>query len=109
MENKKVYRIFLQGYVFFNSLFFSVYVYRYVLYYDDKMNKMIQFGCVFVTWFSFIISMSSVFKINDTTIFHIIGWIILGISLYWLEEYRREYLLTDFNIFEAKSLKEINS
>ena len=51
--------------------------------------------------------MKTSLNINDTTIFHLIGWIILGISLYLLEDYRREYLLTDFNIFEAKTLKEI--
>ena len=107
MENKKVYRIFLQGYVFFNSLFFSVYAYKFVLYYDDKMNKMIQFGWVYVCWFSFVITLKSVFDINDTTIFHLIGWVILGFTLYFMNEFRQEYLLTDFNIFEAKSLKEI--
>ena len=107
LENKKVYRIFLQGYVFFNSLFFSFYVYRFVLYIDDKMNKMIQFGWVFVTWFSFVITIKSVFNINDTTIFHLTGWIILGCTLFFMNEFRKEYLLTDFNIFEAKSLKEI--
>ena len=84
LENKKVYRIFLQGYVFFNSLFFSFYVYRFVLYIDDKMNKMIQFGWVFVTWFSFVITIKSVFNINDTTIFHLIGWIILGCTLFFM-------------------------
>jgi hypothetical protein len=107
MDNKKEYRIFLQSYVFLNSLFFSFYVYRFVLYYDDKMNKMIQFGWVYVCWFSFVITLKSVFDINDTTIFHLIGWVILGFTLYFMNEFRQEYLLTDFNIFEAKSLKEI--
>ena len=107
MDNKKEYRIFLQSYVFLNSLFFSFYVYRFVLYYDDKMNKMIQFGWVYVCWFSFVITLKSTFDINDTTIFHLIGWVILGFTLYFMNEFRQEYLLTDFNIFEAKSLKEI--
>ena len=105
--DKKVYKLLLQGYIFFNTLFLSLYVYYTVLYYDERIYLITQFGWSFVCWSDFCIFMKTSLNINDTTIFHLIGWIILGISLYLLEDYRREYLLTDFNIFEAKTLKEI--
>ena len=105
--DEKIYRVILQGYVFINTLFLSFYVYRTVLYYDERINLMTQFGWTFVCWSSFCILMKTLLSINDTTIFHLIGWIIIGVSLYLLEEYKKEYLLTDFNIFEAKSIKEI--
>ena len=106
-DDKKVYKVILQAYIFFNSLFFSIYVYKSVLYYDSRINVITQFGWVFVCWYNFIILMKTLLNINDTTIFHILGWIVIGFSLILLEEYRQEYLLTDFNIFEAKTLKEI--
>ena len=46
-------------------------------------------------------------KISDITIFMILGWIILGIIYYFILKFREEYLITDFNIFEAKEIKEI--
>jgi len=106
-SDKKEYKVILQVYIFFNSLFFSIYVYKTVLYYDSRINIITQFGWVFVCWYNFIIVMRTLLNINDTTIFHILGWIVIGFSLILLEEYRQEYLLTDFNIFEAKTLKEI--
>ena len=106
-SDKKEYKVILQVYIFFNSLFFSIYVYKTVLYYDSRINIITQFGWVFVCWYNFVIVMRTLLNINDTTIFHILGWIVIGFSLILLEEYRQEYLLTDFNIFEAKTLKEI--
>ena len=106
-SDKKIYKVILQAYIFFNTLFLVIYVYKIVLYYDERIYLMTQFGWTFVCWSDFCILMKTLLNINDTTIFHLVGWVILGISLYLLEEYRREYLLTDFNIFEAKSLKEI--
>ena len=44
---------------------------------------MTQFGWAFVCWSNFCILMKTLLNINDTTIFHIIGWIILGFSLYF--------------------------
>ena len=106
-KNKKIYRVILEGYVFLNSCIFSVYVYKDVLFFDSKMNYANQFGWVYVAWFSFVIIMKTLLKITDTTIFHIVGWIILGFTIYFLYNYRQEFLITDCNIFESKSLKEI--
>ena len=33
--------------------------------------------------------------------------LIIGIILYLMDEFRAEYLVTDYNIFEAKSLKDV--
>ena len=106
-DGKKIYVTILQIYIFFNSLLFSVYVYRYVLFFDEKMNLIIQYGWVFVTYFAFIMVMKTLLDIEDTTIFHILGWIILAFTLYYINDYRKEYLLTDINILDSKSLKEI--
>ena len=106
-DKTKVYKIILEVYIFLNALCFSIYVYKTVLFYENRMNIVILFGWVFVTWFSFVIGIKTLLDITDTTIFHIVGWIVLGFIIYFMEDYRAEYLLTDFNIFEAKTLKEI--
>ena len=54
-----------------------------------------------------LLGIKTLLNIADTSIFHIVGWLVLSFILFFMEEYRVEYLLTDFNIFEAKTLKEI--
>ena len=41
-------------------------------------------------------------NIYDTSVFHILGWIILSFVIFFIQNHKEEYLLTDFNIFEAK-------
>ena len=101
------YRLILQIFIMINCIFFAVYVYKSVLFYDLRINTTILYGWVFVAWFAVVILLKSLLNINDTAIFHIIGWLIISASVYYLEELKEEYLLTDFNIFEAKSLKDI--
>ena len=106
-EQTKIYKLILEVYIFVNAFIFSIYVYRSVLFYDNRMNVVTLYGWVFVTWFAFVIGIKTLLNIADTSIFHIVGWIVLSFILFFMEEYRVEYLLTDFNIFEAKTLKEI--
>jgi len=101
------YRLILQIYMMINCISFAIYVYKTVLFYDSRINSTILYGWVFVSWFSIIILFKTILNINDTSIFHIVGWLIITAIIYVLEELKEEHLLTDFNIFEAKSLKEI--
>lgn len=101
------YKLILQIYMMINSIAFAIYVYKSVLFYDSRINATILYGWIFVSWFSIVILFKTILNINDTSIFHIIGWLIVSAIIYYLEELREEYLLTDFNIFEAKSMKEI--
>lgn len=101
------YRIILQIYIMLNTIGFAIYVYKSVLFYDSRINATIVYGWVFVSWFSIVILFKTILNINDTAIFHILGWLILTAIVYVLEELKEEHLLTDFNIFDAKSLKDI--
>jgi len=101
------YRLILQIYMMINCVSFSIYVYKSVLFYDSRINSTILYGWIFVSWFSIVILFKTILKINDTSIFHIVGWLIISAIVYFLEEFKEENLLTDFNIFEAKSLKDI--
>ena len=100
-------RVIFEVYVFLNGFGFCIYVYKEVLFYDERINKVVMFGWVFTTWFAFVIVIKSLLDVVDTTIFILLGWVVLAFIIYFLEEARKEFLLTDFNIFEVKSLKNI--
>ena len=100
-------RIIFELFVFLTSLAIAIYVYQEIFFYNKLLHLVIELGWVFVTWFSLIIVLKSVLVINDTTIFHLIGWFVLAWIIYYLEESRKEFLLTDFNIFDIKCLKDI--
>lgn len=101
------FKIILQIYLLVNTFGFAVYTYRNVLFYDPRINTTILYGWIFVSWFSVVIFLKTLLNINDTSIFHLAGWLIISFIVYYMEELKEEYLLTDFNIFEAKSLKDI--
>jgi hypothetical protein len=106
-QDSKTYQIILQVYLLLTFTLFAFYVYKAVLFYDSRVNNIILYGWVFSAWFSFVIFIKTLLSISDTSIFILLGWLILFGIVYHLQEFKEEHLLTDFNIFEAKSLKEI--
>ena len=106
-EDSEVMRLIMQLFVFLNSIAFTFYTYFSVLFYDNRMNIITLYGWSYVAWFSFVIMLKDLLNINDTSVFHIIGWIVISFVIFFIQHHKEEYLLTDFNIFEAKSLKEI--
>ena len=106
-NNDKVYVIIVQTSIFITSLVFVFYVYKAVLFDDNRINITILFGWAFISWSTLVLGVKTVLGVADTTLFHFIGWAVIAIIIFLLREYKEEYLLTDFNIFEAKNLKEI--
>ena len=106
-NKNKFLLILLEAYIFLNSLFFSYYVYKSVLFHDERMNLIVHFGWVFTTWFSFVITIKTALNIKDSTAFIIFGWLMLGIIYYQIILSNNEYYVTDFNILQAKEIKEI--
>ena len=105
--NNKILRIIIQFYVCVCCTSLCLYCYHEVLFYNYTLNTINLYGNAFIAWFSFGIILKEFLKINETSVLHIIGWIIISIILFLLEDDRRDYLLTDFNIFQANSLKKI--
>ena len=101
------FKYIFQVFMLLNFTGFAFYVYKNVLFYDQRIYSVILYGWVFSTWFSLVIFIKTLLSIKDTSIFIILGWLILVGIVYNLEEFKEEHLLTDFNIFEAKTLKEI--
>ena len=103
----KIVRLIIQFYVCICCLFFCIYCYYEVLFYNITLNIINLYGNAFIAWFTFGIILKEFLNIKETSVFHILGWIIISIILFLLEDDRRDYLLTDFNIFQANSLKKI--
>ena len=72
----------MESYIFLNSLFFSFYVYKTVLFHDERMNLIVHFGWVFTAWFSLVIIFKTLLNIQDSTIFILFGWLMIGIIYY---------------------------
>ena len=106
-NRNKILLIILEVYIFLNALAFSFYVYKTVLFHDERMNLIVHFGWVFTAWFALVIAIKTTFDVQDSTIFVISGWIIIGIIYYEIIINNNEYYVTDFNILEAKEIKEV--
>ena len=106
-EQKKIYKLILEIYIFLNCCGFTYYVYRTVLFHDERMNLMVHYGWLFTAWFSLGIFVKTALEIHDITAFILAGWVLLGIIYYFILKFREEFLITDFNILEAKEIKEI--
>ena len=89
------------------SIGILLYTYNNVYYYDDNMNKLIMFGWAFVSWYCICLITKHYLKITDIILFVFIGWFVIGLILYTLLKYKIEYYLTQFNVLEAKNLKEV--
>ena len=106
-EEYKIYLLIFQALIFIICCIFTYYVYKTVFFQDQRMNLMVHFGWLFTAWFALAIFAKTLCDIKDITIFMIIGWLILGIIYYFILKFREEFLITDFNILEAKEIKEI--
>jgi len=105
--NNKIVRLIIQGYVCICCTSLCVYCYYEVLFYNATLNIMNLYGNAFIAWFTFSIILKEFLNIKETSVLHILGWIVISIILFLLEDDKRDYLLTDFNIFQANSLKKI--
>ena len=84
-----------------------IHTYYFVLYYNKILNYFIVFSWAFIFWFNITLILKHYLDISDIILFVLIGWIVLIIILYFLGEYKIEYYLTEANVLEAKTIKEI--
>ena len=106
-NKNKILLILLEAYIFLNALVFSFYVYKSVLFHDERMNLIVHFGWVFTAWFALVVTIKTTLEIEDSTVFVLFGWLMIGIIYYYIILSNNEYYVTDFNILEAKEIKEV--
>ena len=105
--NNKLLRMLIQIYICLSYTFFCFYCYNDVLYYNTTVDIVHLYGNAFISWFSFCLILRELLKFQDVSVLLIVGFIIIAIILYLLEDDRRDFLLTDFNIFQANTIKKI--
>ena len=106
-EKDKNYQFYNRIAFFVFTLFLFLYNYFYVFYYDRRVNHLNLYGWGFLWWYSVGLLLKNIFNVNDISLFFIIGIVALSIILFFVEEYNIEYYLTETNILEAKSVKNI--
>ena len=101
------YTIVINIYICLSSYFLGIYLYKRVLFYNNKINNLNYYIYPLISWYTFILIIKKILSISNSILLVIIGWLILLIFFIILKYIVMEYYLTEFNIFEAKSLKEI--
>ncbi len=91
------------------SFIILIYNYNKVYFYDEIYNYVSLYGWSIIFWFSFGILIRNNLGMKDSLIFFLVGTFIIVITIYFLEKRRIDYNLTEANIFEAKSLKQIET
>ena len=99
------YFIYVYYFLFIiGGIYNSIYAFRKVFYYNATVNCAFHLGVYYTTWFSICIFFKQLIKIQDITLFIILGIIILTFGAFFNHKYRIFQLITEFNIFEANDL-----
>ena len=105
-ENNIIIYVYI-GAIFAICLFTSIYVIKYVYYYNNKINVLINIGWFFCSWFSFCIFVKMVSNINNVSNSIIIGWIIIILLLTKTKKIKEISLITESDILEFNDIKSI--
>ena len=106
-DSKINYTIFNNIYICISSYILGVYCFKRVLFYNNKINSLNFYICPIISWYSFILILKKILSISNSILLVIVGWLIIFIFFRILKYSYMEYYLTEFNIFEAKTLKDI--
>jgi len=106
-ELQTFYFLYNRFFFFLFTLFLFLYMYFNVFYYDRRINAINLYGWGFLWWYSVGLLLKKSFKIKDISIFVIVGMVCICFILFFLDGYNTEYYLTQANILESKSIKQI--
>ena len=107
LEEKKLYFIIWELIIIFFCAIFTIYVFRNVFFYNEFKNYMIYSIPPMILWFSLMILIKLLINIHDTTIFQAMGILIILVSIYAYHKIKQNYMISSFNIFDGKVLKDI--
>ena len=103
-NNSEVFKYVYQSLIFIFCFILSIYALKKVYYYNQKINQIIHFSWFFVTWFTLCVLLKTIFSVTDSTIFILLGWIILSIVLIYYNQYSYYRRITQINLFQEQSL-----
>ena len=105
-KNVKIIYLYLI-WIFFVSLFMSVYIHKKVYYYNnDLINYITTCGWFFSTWLTLCLLLKQIFDIKITSTV-IIGWLIILFLYYRVNTMNDLVIITEYNPFELQDMKTI--
>ena len=105
-RNTKLLYLYLI-WIFFVSFIISIYIYKKVYYYNNKLiNYINSCGWFFSTWFTICLLLKQIFKIKITSSV-IIGWLIILLLYYRVSTINDFILITEYNPLEFQDMKTI--
>ena len=107
LDKKRLYYIIWEIVIFVSCIIFTVYIFKFIFFYKSSKNYIVHVGPAMTLWFSLMVLLKQLLKINDTTIFQLIGLIMIMFAIYIYTKIKLDYMITDFNIFDGKVLKDI--
>ena len=107
LEQKKLFFVIWEIIIIFFCAIFTIYVFKNIFFYDEFKNFLIYSIPPMTLWFSLMILIKLLIKIQDTTIFQFVGIFIILVSIYAYHKIKENFMISNFNIFDGKVLKDI--
>ena len=107
LEQKKLYFIIWETIIIIFCAIFTIYIFKNIFFYDEFKNFLVYSFPPISFWFSLMILIKLLINIYDTIIFQCIGIIIILIAIYAYHKTKNNYMISEFNIFDGKDLKDI--
>jgi hypothetical protein len=107
-ENETNY-IVLKILIIILSVIMLIYTKKKLYYFEPLYNIVTINLWSSLIWSGCISLIKSLFKLNETIVFHFIGWIIIFLIVKLLENDKDNEILADINIFNLNSLKDLVS
>ena len=108
-EENENYLSIYQIFICLFSIFKFIYIYKYVFYYDNIYNYLINFGWAYIFWFNFSLLMKRFLKIENSIFLVLGGLIIIYTIIVIFEKKRITNCLYNKNIIFAKNIKQIET
>ena len=99
-----VFKYAYQSLIFIFCFILSIYTLKKVYYYNQRINHIIHFSWFFVTWFTLCMLVKTIFSVTDSTIFILLGWVIITIVLIYYNQYSYYKRITQITLFTEQSL-----
>ena len=103
-DDSEIFKYVYQSVIFIFCAVLSIYSLKQVYYYNKKINNIIHFGWCYTSWFTLIMLLKQIFSFTDTTIFILLGWVIITIVLIYYNTYSYYKRITQINLFTEQSL-----
>ena len=106
-KDSVIFKYIYQVYIFLSCFLLSIYTIKRVFYYNKRINTLIYFSWLFNTWFALCMLIKICFNITDTTLFILLGWVLIIIIFINKNIYSHYKVITQLDLLNEQSLVHI--